>query len=245
MIRQPRATTRRARPGLGRAGGTGGCASRPHEREANAGDHPDLDEHLDELNAHAQALRARDRQLGYNTFKLPGRPYALRSGDEVQIRHTVSLAGGPVRNGTTATVTEIDPRAGQLSMTLADGSTLAMDRERAEQADLRLAYVQHPVPAQGVTTDTTHLIVADHATAEGAYVALTRARNRTDIHASEEMLQDVELEPMERLAERVGRAEPEVPSIAMPLASQRNLERATDRDARPGLVRDSDPGWEL
>jgi conjugative relaxase-like TrwC/TraI family protein len=202
-------------------------------------------EHLDELNAHAQALRARDRQLGYNSFKLPGRPYELRAGDEVQVRHTVTLPHGTVRNGTTATVTEIDPRAGQLSMSLPDGSTLAMNRDQVEQADLRLAYVQHPVPAQGVTTDTTHLIVANHATAEGTYVALTRARERTDIHVSEEILIDGELEPLERLAERVGRTEPEVPSIAVPLAVQRNLERETDRTTSPGLERDSDLGWEL
>jgi hypothetical protein len=69
-----------------------------------------------------------------------------------------------------------------------------------------------------VTADTTHLIIADHATAEGTYVALTRARQRTDIHVNEEMLQDSELEPLERLAERVGRTEPEVPSIAVPVA---------------------------
>ena len=202
-------------------------------------------EHLDELNAHAQALRARDRQLGHNSLRLPGRPYELRPGDEVQIRHTVTLPDGPVRNGTTARITEIDPRAGQLSMSLADGSTIAMDRQQAERADLRLAYVQHPVPAQGVTTDTTHLIVADHATAEGTYVALTRARERTDIHVSEEMLRDGELEPMERLAERVGRAEPEVPSIAVPLVAQRELEREKEREASSGLERDNHPGWEM
>jgi ATP-dependent exoDNAse (exonuclease V) alpha subunit len=201
-------------------------------------------EHLDELNAHAQALRARDRQLGYNSFKLPGRPYELRSGDEVQIRHTVTLPQGAVRNGTTATVTGIDPRAGQLSLELADGSAIALSRDQVEQADLRLAYVQHPVPAQGATADTTHLIVADHATAEGTYVALTRARERTDIHVSEEMLADSEVEPLERLAERVGRSEPELPSIALQLTPRRGIEREVDQ-ATPGLERDSSPGWEI
>jgi conjugative relaxase-like TrwC/TraI family protein len=201
-------------------------------------------EHLDELNAYAQALRARDRQLGYNTFKLPGRPYELRAGDDVQVRHTATLPSGHVRNGTTATITEINPRAGQLSITLADGSALAMDREQAEQADLRLAYVQHPVPAQGVTADTAYLIVADHATAEGTYVALTRAREQTHIHVSEEMLRDAELEPLERLAEAVGRSEPEVPSIAVPLAPQRKIEHEADQ-ATPRLERDSSPEWEI
>jgi ATP-dependent exoDNAse (exonuclease V) alpha subunit len=210
-------------------------------------------EHLDELNAYAQALRARDRQLGYNSLKLPGRPYEVRSGDEVQIRRTVSLPDGPVRNGTTATVTQINPRSGEMSMALTDRSTLVMTREQTEQADLRLAYVQHPVPAQGVTADTTHLIVADHATAEGTYVALTRARERTDIYVSEGMLTDSELEPLERLAERVGRTEPEVPSIAVPIAREHQAVLEPERDAvmvqesERELENDADRGtaWEI
>ena len=108
-------------------------------------------EHLDELNADAQALRARDEQLGYNGFKLPGRPYELRAGDEVQIRHTVTTPGRPGPQRHHRDGHRDRPATGRLSLELADGSTLAMDREQAEQADLRLAYVQHPVPAQGVT----------------------------------------------------------------------------------------------
>ena len=184
-------------------------------------------EHLDELNAHAQALRVRVRQLGHNTLKIPGRPYRLRAGDEIQIRHTITLPDGPVRNGTTATITAIKPAAG-LTIKLTDGQIIQMTRAQAEQADLRLAYVQHPVPAQGVTTDTTHLIIAEHTTAEGTYVALTRARHRTDIHVNHEILQDSELQPLERLAEQVGRSEPEVPSIAIPVAAQRILQRDSE-----------------
>ncbi len=48
---------------------------------------------------------------------------------------------------------------------------------------MRLAYVQHPFPAQGITTDTAHLIVSAHATREGTYVALTRAREETHLYA--------------------------------------------------------------
>jgi hypothetical protein len=109
-----------------------------------------MNEHLDELNAYAQALRARDRQLGYTSFNLPGRPYELCSGDHVQIRHTVPLPDGRRRNGTTAVVKEIDPRAGRLSLELTDGSTLAMNRDQIEQPDLRLA--------SGATYVATHHI---------------------------------------------------------------------------------------
>ncbi len=210
-------------------------------------------EHLDELNAQAQALRARDCQLGYNTLRLPGRPYQLRPGDEIQIRHTVTLRDGPLRNGSTATITGIDPRAGQLSMQLADDRTIVMDREQIRQADLRLAYVQHPVPAQGLTTDTTHLIVADHATAEGTYVALSRAREETHIHVGQELLAGGERGPIERLAEHVGRSEPEIPSIAVPLEREEWLHPAREVGAEAGLEPeeertldpDRDIGWEM
>ena len=43
----------------------------------------------------------------------------------------------------------------------------------------------------------------------------------------------------------MGRAEPEVPSIALPLAAQRALEHETAREADPGLEHDSRLGWEL
>jgi len=71
-----------------------------------------------------------------------------------------------------------------VSLGLADGRQATLDREQAARADLRLAYVQHPFPAQGQTTDTAHLIIAEHATQEGSYVALTRAREQTHIYAA-------------------------------------------------------------
>ncbi|MGC9220911.1 MAG: hypothetical protein ACP5H2_06100 [Solirubrobacteraceae bacterium] len=43
----------------------------------------------------------------------------------------------------------------------------------------------------------------------------------------------------------MGRAEPEVPSIAVPLAAQRELQHEKARDADPGLEHDSGLGWEL
>jgi hypothetical protein len=43
----------------------------------------------------------------------------------------------------------------------------------------------------------------------------------------------------------VGRAEPEVPSIALPLAAQRELEHEKAREANLGLEHDSGLGWEL
>ncbi|MDQ2761281.1 MAG: AAA family ATPase, partial [Actinomycetota bacterium] len=143
-------------------------------------------EHLDELNARAQAIRHQAGQLGNASWRVPGRPYALRAGDEVLIRRTIphpEHREQQLRNGTPATVTHVQGNE-QLALRLGDRDDVVLDRDTAANADLRLAYVQHPFPAQGITTDTAHLIVAEHATREGTYVALTRARERTDIHAA-------------------------------------------------------------
>ncbi|WP_249012269.1 MobF family relaxase [Conexibacter sp. DBS9H8] len=197
-------------------------------------------EHLDQLNARAQAIRIQAGELGNERLPVPGRPYALRAGDEVQVRHT--LKGNdtrPVlRNGTGAEVTTIDSEHGVVELRLASGDTVTLSRQEVEDADLRLAYVQHPFPAQGQTVDTTHLIVADHSTQEGTYVALTRARQRTDLYAPEPL----EIEPgrdrLQQLAEHLSRSEPEIPSIAIPLAHEHHVERAeaAARDLEPTLA---------
>lgn len=193
-------------------------------------------ERLDELNAHAQALRGAggDRELA-----VLGRPYGLRAGDEVQVRRTV----GGLRNGTAGVVEWVN--ADQATLRFED-RLVGLDREQIAQADVRLAYVQHPFPAQGQTSDTAHLIVAEHATQEGSYVGLTRAREETTIYT--------ELGEGE-LVEALARSEPEVPSISVPLVheaivraevEERGLgdQRGVEFEPTPALERD-DVGWEL
>ena len=178
-------------------------------------------EHLDELNARAQAIRHQHGHLGTETLPLPGRPYALHPGDEIQIRRTVPHPEhGQLRNGTIAQITDIDPDARTVSLGLADGRQVMLDHEQAARADLRLAYVQHPFPAQGQTTDTTHLIIGEHATQEGSYVALTRARQQTHIHAASADEESADADRLQALSERMSRAEPDLPSIHTPLAHE-------------------------
>ncbi len=67
-------------------------------------------EHLDALNARAQAIRHQAGELGDDSLPVPGRPYQLRAGDHVQIRRTIQHPEhGPLRNGTTAEITAVDP----------------------------------------------------------------------------------------------------------------------------------------
>ena len=182
-------------------------------------------EHLDALNARAQAIRRQAGELGDDGLPVPGRLYELHEGDAVQIRHTIQHPKhGTLRNGTAAEVTAIEPQADALGLRLADGTEVDLDHQQVDDADLRLAYVQHPFPAQGQTTDTTHLIIAEHATREGTYVGLTRARQTTSLYAG------TGFDPMpegsdrlQRLADHVGRTEPDAPSIRIALESGSEL----------------------
>jgi conjugative relaxase-like TrwC/TraI family protein len=139
-------------------------------------------EHLDELNAQAQALRSRDGELGEQAVDIPGRPYQLHPSDRVQIRRTLQHPEGPLRNGTTATIDRITDD-GNLNLELADDSHRQLDRQQLQAADTRLAYVQHPFPAQGTTNDHRH--GASHRrAAHDARRHLRRAhpRSRTNAH---------------------------------------------------------------
>jgi conjugative relaxase-like TrwC/TraI family protein len=179
-------------------------------------------DHLDELNARYQAIRREHGELGADRVPAPGRPYNLHPGDEVQIRHTIHHPDhGPLRNGTTALINDIDPDAQAIELALPTGQSVNLTVDQADAAQLRLAYAQHPFPAQGLTTDTAHLIVSAHATREGTYVALTRAREETHLYA--EVDSDRDGERLQALAERIGRSEPDVPSIAIPIEYEQTI----------------------
>ena len=174
-------------------------------------------EHLDELNARAQAIRRQHGQLGGESMPVPGRPYELQSGDHIQLRRTIRHEQGQLRNGTTAVIAHADPRSGTLDLRLADGTEPRLPERDIAEADVRLAYVQHPFPAQGHTTDTAHLIVAGTSTREGTYVALTRARHETHIYSADTPDRSAELDRLQDLADRISRTEPELASIQTPL----------------------------
>lgn len=115
------------------------------------------------------------------------------------------------------------PHAGTLELQLTDGTTLGLDQHQTAAADLRLAYVQHPFPAQGQTTDTTHLIIDQHATREGSYVGLTRARQTTHIYAANTPDPGPEHDRLQQLADHMSRTEPDAPSIHTPLAHETTI----------------------
>ncbi len=194
-------------------------------------------ERLDELNARAQAIRSEHGELGRDHLQITGKPYGLHADDEVQIRRTILHPdAGQLRNGTTGQIIAVNADLERVTLRLAGRDEVTLDRAQIDRADIRLSYVQHPFPAQGRTSDTAHVIVAEHATQEGSYVALTRARESTHIHASDEQLEiDDPNDRLPALAEHIGRSEPDLPSIHTPLAYEAEVEeqQARERDRDP------------
>jgi len=203
-------------------------------------------EQLDGLNARAQALRAQDGALGGQAVALAGRPYGLYAGDEIVLRAaSVHPQLGAVRNGTRGTVLDVADDEQTATVQLTDGRQASFDRGQLDAGSARLAYVSHTWPAQGQTVDRAHVIAGEHADANGTYVALTRAREQTRVYASAERLdagdQDGGREDrLARLADRLGRSEPEVPSIAVALAHEQRVERELARESAPSPPRRPD-----
>jgi ATP-dependent exoDNAse (exonuclease V) alpha subunit len=187
-------------------------------------------DHLDELNARAQAIRRQHGELGPETPPVPGRPYALHAGDEIQIRRTIPHPDhGQLRNGTAAHIADIDPAARTVTLQLADERKVTLDAAQVARADVRLTYVQHPFPAQGQTNDTAHLIIAEHATREGSYVALTRAREQTHIHTASPEDEPIDGDRLQALSERMSRQRARPPIYPHP-ARPRVRRRADGRE---------------
>ena len=146
-------------------------------------------EQLDALNARAQAIRAEHGELGAEGVPVSQRPYSLHAGDEVVVRAPVRDEDiGAVRNGTRAVVIDVDSERERAGLRLSDARETSWGREQIDAGQVRLAYVQHPFPAQGITTDTAHLIAGPLSTAEGSYVGLTRARETTRVYTAEDQL---------------------------------------------------------
>ena len=171
--------------------------------------------------------RLQDGELGTASVSLAGRPYSLRAGDEIVVRAPVRHPEiGSIRNGVSGQVIAVDATRGLATIVLSDGREGSFDRGLLNGGQVRLAYVSHPFPAQGRTTDTTHVIAGPLSTAEGSYVALTRAREHTHLYASSDQLElpASRDHAISALAERLGRSEPDLPSIRVPLAHEQHVE---------------------
>ena len=185
-------------------------------------------DHLDELNARAQAIRHQAGELGKTASRSPAGPTTCTPR-----RPRTAPPHHRAPRPRTAAQRHHRPnhrrrrRTPGHSPSASPTAALTLTAQQAD-GDLRLPYVQHPFPAQGQTTDTAHLIIAEHATREGSYVGLTRARAQTHIYAPDPTTarQPASSPPsatcLQALAEHMSRTEPEMPSIRTPLAHEQH-----------------------
>jgi conjugative relaxase-like TrwC/TraI family protein len=190
---------------------------------------------LDRINALAQDRRAQAGELGARQVDLPGRPYGLAAGDQVIFTGALYQPGQErVENGTLATV--LDTGKDNRATIQTQGPNQREVNVRTDEfSDLRLGYAQHVYKAQGRTVDQAFVLTGGWQTdRERAYVALTRARDRTDIYVSREDLgeQGMDSGAIERLADSIATSHAQQPSIATGL----QRDQADQREREAGLA---------
>jgi conjugative relaxase-like TrwC/TraI family protein len=204
-------------------------AERPEQRTVMLTDASNAE--MDWINALAQERRARAGELGAHQAELPGRPYGLAAGDEVILTAALYSPGQErVENGTVASVVQARNES-EVTIRTEEAEPREVKLDTSEFSELRLAYAQHVYKAQGRTVDEAFVLTGGWQTdRERAYVALTRARERTDIFASREDLgeQDMDTGAIERLGEAMAETNAQRASIATPTVER---EEAREHDA--------------
>ena len=129
----------------------------------------------DDLNLLArEELRARG-QLGPDAFEAAGRLFAV--GDEVLFRRNDRRLG--VLNGTRGTVAE----ANLFGLVVdTDLGTKQLDPAAAEEVHLAHSYASTVHKSQGETVDRAFVLGGDALYREAGYVAMSRARQATDLY---------------------------------------------------------------
>jgi conjugative relaxase-like TrwC/TraI family protein len=192
----------------------------------------------DQVNAMAQERRIQAGELGAHEVELPGKPYALRAGDEVIFTAQFRGPGQPlVKNGISATVigTSRDEGDNQITFRTKQHEPREVQLDTSEFSELSLRYAVHIVKAQGITAERSGIMTGGWQTdREHVYTELTRAREETQIYVSREDLgeQGFDTGAMERLADRMQRSRAQEASITKALAEptqerQQTVDEAT------------------
>jgi conjugative relaxase-like TrwC/TraI family protein len=171
---------------------------------------------LDRINEQAQAIRAKAGELGTARASIPDGPYSLAAGDQIIFTKPMWIPGQDrVENGTLGSVKDV-----QSENELIVGTHGANERDvkvdTREHQHIRLSYAQHVYKAQGLTADRALVLIGGWQTdRERAYVALTRAREQTNIYTSREDLghQGLNTEAIDRLANRIEQSNAQQASI--------------------------------
>jgi conjugative relaxase-like TrwC/TraI family protein len=195
----------------------------------------------DQINAIAQERRAAAGELGAHSVELPGKPYGLSSGDQIMFTGQYRIPGEQrVDNGITGTI--IDTNKGQSRLTIHTDEHQPRDvqLDTSQFSDLSLAYAVHVWKGQGITAETSGILTGGWQTdREHTYVAVSRARERTDLYVSREDLGDtgMDAEAIEHLADAMAESNAKQASITIPSVETegRSVYASTDLRCGPGV----------
>lgn len=137
------------------------------------------------LNMQARAVRRMSGELGLGQHvQTEAGVREFADGDRIYfLKNDRSMN---VRNGSLGTVERIE--GDYLTVRLDDGRTLAIDVTLYPHLDHGYAATVHK--SQGVTVDRAHILASRYMDRHAAYVAMTRHRDRLDVHWSKDEIPD-------------------------------------------------------
>jgi hypothetical protein len=188
----------------------------------------------DQINALAQERRAQAGELGSHRVNLPEKPYGLAAGDEVMFTAQYRIPGDKrVENGITGTILDTSRDEDRVTIKTREREPREVDVNTSDFADISLAYAVHVHKGQGLTAETSGILTGGWQTdREHAYVAVSRAREQTQVYTSREDLgeQGMDVGAIERLAERIERSRAQEATIAKETAA-RDEQAQPERDS--------------
>jgi len=198
---------------------------------------------VDRLNAELRQVRRERGKLGSPDVVLATKhgEAAFAVGDRVQFTDTAKKLG--VYNGNAGTITGLDARTGQVSVSLdapagKEGRTVTWSAAD-EFEGFRHGYAGTIYKGQGKTLDHTYLLHTHHWRAAASYVALTRQRESAQVFVAEDTARDVH-----QLARQMARGEVRAASVAWATADELRPElqqRAGDVQQAPKSARQDEP----
>ena len=210
--------------------------SRPDGRAVMLTDASNLER--DQINAMAQERRATAGELGAHTVGLPGKPYGLAAGDEIIFSAQYAMPGQKrVENGITGTIIDTSREHDKITIKTHEREPRDVRLDTSEFSDLSLSYAAHVHKGQGITAETSGILIGGWQTdKEHAYVAVSRAREQTQIYVSREDLgeQGFDTDAMQRLAETLKRSRAQQATITKKAAERdAGHQQTADRPRQP------------
>jgi len=180
---------------------------------------------INRMNARAQHYRAERGELGHAETQIPGVHYGIRQGDRVALVKPHHTPGEPrVENGSHGEVLDITHNGAAVIKFDRTGEQRVLAGQ--DLAAVRLGYAQHIYRMQGATVDRAIIVTGGwQASQEPAYVEASRARHGVDWYINREDLgaQGHDQNRIDRFAANLTRSSRQNPSLAHPIARERDL----------------------